>query len=57
MSNVTDLEKFMLKFLELKFFIFLGDNLQEMSEPIFWGKYEKYYQFFVCWTIHESDKD
>ena len=23
--------------------VFIGDNLHEMSEPVFWEKYEKYF--------------
>ena len=25
-----------------------GDNLHEMSNPVFWGKQEKYHQIVVC---------
>ena len=36
----------------------LGDNLHEMSNPVFLGKKkkEKYHQFSICWISLESDK-
>ena len=30
-----------------------GDNLHEMSNPVFWEKKEKYRQFVVCWIRRE----
>ena len=33
-----------------------GDSLHEMSNPIFWEKIRKYYQFVVCWICAESGK-
>ena len=32
------------------------DNLHEKSMPIFWEKYEKYYQLVVCWICPETGK-
>ena len=32
----------------------IGDNLHEISEPIFLEKYEKYHQFGICWICLES---
>ena len=32
----------------------IGDNLHEMSNPVFWEKWEKYHQFAFCWIIQES---
>ena len=32
-----------------------GDNLHEISKPIFWGKY-KIYQNVVCWNFTQHAK-
>ena len=32
----------------------IGDNLHEMSNAVFWEKYEKYHQFVICWIRPES---
>ena len=32
-----------------------GDSLHEMSDPVFWEKYEKY-QFVICWISPKSEK-
>ena len=29
----------------------LGDNLHEVSEPVFQDKWEKYHQFVICWNL------
>ena len=34
----------------------IGDNLHEISNPIFLEKLEKYHQFVICWICPESDK-
>ena len=34
----------------------LGDNLSEISNPIFWEKWEKYHEFIVCHICLESSK-
>ena len=34
----------------------IGDNLQEMSKPVFWEKLEKYHQVVVCWISPDSCK-
>ena len=31
----------------------LGDNLHEMSKPIFWAN-KKYHQFVICWICTEN---
>ena len=36
--------------------VFTGDSLHEMSNPVFWEKYEKYDQFVVCLISPESGK-
>ena len=33
-----------------------GDNLHEMSDPVFGKIKKKYCQFVVCWTSPESGK-
>ena len=34
----------------------MGDNLHEMSKPVFWEKQEKYHLFVVYWISSESVK-
>ena len=34
----------------------IGDNLHEMSNPVFWEKYEKYHQYVVGRIGPESGK-
>ena len=34
-----------------------GDNLHEMSNPVFFEKEEKYHQFVICWSNPQSGKD
>ena len=34
----------------------IGDNLHEMSNPVFWEKKEKNHQFVVCWICPEHAK-
>ena len=29
-----------------------GDNLHEMPNPVFWEKYEKIFQYVVCWKFY-----
>ena len=33
-----------------------GDNLHEMSSPVTCEKFEKYYQFVICWISLESGR-
>ena len=33
-----------------------GDNLHEMSNPVFWENKKKYRLFVVCWISPESGK-
>ena len=33
-----------------------GDNLNEMSNPVFLEKYKKYRQFVICWICPYSGK-
>ena len=34
----------------------LGDNLRDMSKPVFWENKKKYHQFVNFWISPESDK-
>ena len=33
-----------------------GENLHKISNPVFWGKYEKNHKFVVCWITTEVEK-
>ena len=37
------------------YFMQIVSHLHEMSEPIFWEKWEKCHQFVVCWICPECD--
>ena len=36
--------------------ISIANNLHEMSNPIFWGKFNKYHQFFVAEVAQRVEK-
>ena len=57
-ADSTSMIFFLLVFLENRIWyfmqiVFIGDNLHEMSKPVFWEKKKKKkFQYIVCWKFY-----